>query len=121
MANTEKRLLTERKMWWKFWKRKNKYKLIMEKLDKISTTLYNLEESVAENDREPDDKEINIEIKILKAELHRKNQFIESLLLKMLEGNFGIKKEDSITTKLSPTMQEYLRKKNGDAVKPRLP
>lgn len=119
MANTKERVLVKETKMWKIWKRKSKYKLIMEKLEKISTTLYNLEESIAENEKDKDD---SIEIKVLKAELQRKNQFIESLLLRMLDGNFNsMKREDNTISKLSPSVQDYIKKKNGEATKNRLP
>lgn len=102
---------------WKFWKYKTKYNCLMEKLEEISNGLSDLEERLEELEK----KEPDPELKILKGELQHKNMFIESLLIKMLEGSFNSKKDNYLPPNVSPAISDYLKKKNGEAIKPKLP
>lgn len=108
MANQEKRVLTKEFKMWKPWRRRSKYSLLMDKLNQISNQLSDLEDRLDDlEEKKPD----NSELVGLKGALERKNRFIEDLLIKMLDGNFNVKREDSSTANLSPALKDYLKKK----------
>lgn len=119
MADTKERVLKESKMW-KLWEWKSRYSIMLEKLNTILNVLDDLNERLDElEEKEPKE---NGELKSLKGELQRKSQFIEHLLLMAIDNNLNNHKEkDSVTSSLSPAVRDYLKKKNGDSLKSRLP